>query len=140
MELSQPEKIQILRKRTGLNQGEFGAKVFNTSIESGRTKIKNIELGKQAPTAMDLKLMAEALEISVAELKAEKRDGDDHAKGNGIYVFQKVLDYFPDMGPYLDMLNNAAMIEDVELIDYIADKLSDLLQAGRQLQTAADQR
>jgi len=54
MELTLSEKIQLLRKRLGLNQGQFGAKAFNTSVETGRTKVKNIELGKQKPTPEDL--------------------------------------------------------------------------------------
>ena len=43
MELKQPEIIQILRRRCNLNQGALGAAAFDTSFESGRTKIKNIE-------------------------------------------------------------------------------------------------
>jgi transcriptional regulator with XRE-family HTH domain len=68
MELTLPEKIQLLRKRMGLNQGQFGAKAFNTSVETGRTKIKNIELGKQKPTADDLAQMSKVLEVSPSTL------------------------------------------------------------------------
>ncbi len=58
MELTTPEIIQLLRRRSQMNQGDFGAKSFGASYESGRTKIKNIELGKQVPTETDLKKMA----------------------------------------------------------------------------------
>ena len=44
MQLTFAEKLQIMRKRTGLNQGAFGAKAFDLPVDSGRTKIKNIEL------------------------------------------------------------------------------------------------
>ena len=50
MQLTQPEIIQILRKRANLNQAELGSRAFNTNMDSGRTKIKNIELGRQRPT------------------------------------------------------------------------------------------
>ena len=42
MRLTQPEIIQILRKRAGLNQAELGSRAFDTTIDSGRTKIKNL--------------------------------------------------------------------------------------------------
>ena len=71
MNLTLPEKIQLLRKRMGLNQGQFGAKAFNMSVETGRTKIKNIELGKQKPTSEDLVQMAEALQPQVILLDLE---------------------------------------------------------------------
>ena len=70
MNLSQAEIIQVLRRRTNLNQGDFGARAFKTSYESGRTKIKNIELGKQVPTAEDLRKMARVLDVGVTELMA----------------------------------------------------------------------
>lgn len=68
MELTLPEKIQLLRKRLGLNQGQFGAQAFDTSVETGRTKIKNIELGKQQPTSDELAQMAKVLEVSTSTL------------------------------------------------------------------------
>ncbi|MGD9097312.1 MAG: helix-turn-helix transcriptional regulator, partial [Desulfobacterales bacterium] len=68
MELKQPEIIQILRRRCNLNQGALGAAAFDTSYESGRTKIKNIELGRQAPTPDDLEKMAVVLGVPVSEL------------------------------------------------------------------------
>lgn len=136
MDLKLHEKIQILRKRTGTNQGEFGAKAFNTSFESGRTKIKNIELGKQIPTQPDLKKMAAVLKISVAEIMATGQTTPDTCEprsNGGVLVLQKVVDYFPDLGPYLDMLNKAITLQDRELIDHISAKLSRLLDPSTSL-------
>jgi hypothetical protein len=48
-----------------MNQGSFGAKAFNTSFDSGRTKVKNIELGKQKPTRQDLENMARVLDVAI---------------------------------------------------------------------------
>ena len=68
MEMTQPEIIQVLRRRIGLNQGDFGARAFNTSFESGRTKVKRIELGKQIPTRNDLKKMAKIFGVGMEML------------------------------------------------------------------------
>ena len=61
MQLTQPELIQILRKRAGLNQAELGSRAFETTLDSGRTKIKNLELGIQRATGDDLKRIARIL-------------------------------------------------------------------------------
>lgn len=133
MELTQPEIIQLLRRRTGMNQGTFGKKAFTTSYESGRTKVKNIELGKQVPTTDDLKNMARVLGVGVHELTAEPAASDPmeirHEKraDKGLVVLQKVLDMFPGLEAYLEMLNKAALLDDEELIGYISEKVSGLL-------------
>ena len=135
MEIKQPEIIQILRKRANMNQGTFGAKAFDTSFESGRTKVKNIELGKQIPTPRDLKNMARVLGVPVEELiPGSGSPGAVSTNGDRVYVHKKVLELFPGIGPYLEMLNKAAMLNDRELISYLADKLADLFRA----QTAAE--
>ena len=139
MELAQHELLQILRKRTGLNQGQFGAKAFGTSFESGRTKVKNIELGKQIPTQTDLEKMAGVLRLPASELLAgQSPQGPDIKWGriSGIHVAQAVLDRFPDLAAYLEMLNKAVKIDDLELIEYILAKIAGLLSAGIQLQAA----
>lgn len=129
VKLSQSEIIQILRKRIGLNQGRFGAKVFDTSFESGRTKIKNIELGKQRPNEADLKKMAEVLNVPVLTLMPNSKKADPKPKidGNGIYLHPKVLEYFPNLGPYMDMLNKAVLVKDEELIAHLAAKIAFLI-------------
>ena len=131
MEIKQPEIIQILRKRANMNQGTFGAEAFDTSFESGRTKVKNIELGKQIPTAKDLKSMARVLGVPVEELIPRSDPG--HSGGNPpedrIFVHKRVLDFFPGIGPYLDMLNKAAALNDSELVGYLADKIAELFRA-----------
>lgn len=136
MDLKLNEKIQILRKRIGYNQGDFGAKAFNTSFESGRTKVKNIELGKQVPTKSDLNKMAVVFGIPPAELSnnsPEKTVDNSTRTKDGILVSQKVLDYFPNLGPYLDMLNKAITLEDEELIDHIAAKLALMMNPANRM-------
>lgn len=129
MELTLSEKIQLLRKRLGLNQGQFGAKAFNTSVETGRTKIKNIELGKQQPTPDDLAQMAKVLEVSASMLRP-RRSNDSFFQApsrQGVLVDKAVLDRFEQLGPYLEMLNRAVFINDEELIEHIAGKLTGVL-------------
>ena len=130
MNLTQKEIIQILRRRTGMNQGTFGAKAFNTSYESGRTKIKNIELGRQKPTRKDLKQMSIVLGVSSSELteSTKKTAGSGPGTGDGIFVIQKALDLFPGMSSYLEMLNKAVTLDDKELIDYISGKIAQIMQ------------
>jgi len=129
MELTLPEKIQLLRKRMGLNQGQFGAKVFNTSVETGRTKIKNIELGKQKPTSDDLVQMSKVLDVPPSSLSQIQSIPHE-----GMLVDQAVLDRFHQLGPYLEMLNRAVSIQDEELIGHIAGKLSDVFTFNSPLQ------
>ena len=131
MDLTQPEIIQILRRRVDMNQGTFGAKAFNTSFESGRTKIKNIELGKQTPTEGDLAKMARVLGVSLEVLRPEgktsKADSIRQEKvSEGILINKKTLTLVPGLGAYMDMLNKAVMLEDIELIQHLAEKLSDI--------------
>jgi transcriptional regulator with XRE-family HTH domain len=135
MELTLPEKIQLLRKRMGLNQGQFGAKVFNTSVETGRTKIKNIELGKQKPTRDDLAQMSKVLEVSPSTLSqmAVGEAAVSALSHQGMLVDQAVLDRFYQLGPYLEMLNRAVSIKDEELISHIAGKLSEVFTFSSQL-------
>jgi transcriptional regulator with XRE-family HTH domain len=141
MKLTQHEIIQILRKRTGLNQGQFGATAFATSFESGRTKVKNIELGKQTPTRADLEKMAAVLQVPVSELLPDTQadtagTGAGDQRADGLYVHKAVLDRFPSITTYLEMLNKAAQIDDDELIEYISSKIAGLLLASRKLQAA----
>ena len=134
MELTIPEKIQLLRKRMGMNQGQFGAKAFNTSEDAGRTKIKNIELGKQKPTPDDLIQMSRVLNVPASTF--DQASGDSTMSqtpvGQGIAVDEAVLDRFPQLGPYLEMLNRAVNIKDEELIEHIAGKLSDVFAVRAQ--------
>ena len=126
MDLKQPEIIQILRRRAEMNQGTLGAKAFNTSYESGRTKIKNIELGKQVPTQADLKNMARILGVSPTDLIPNTSAGVPNPSGasDGLVIHPKTLERFPGLGPYLDMLNKAVALEDSELMEYIGEKIS----------------
>ena len=133
MEMTQPEIIQVLRRRTGLNQGTFGAQSFSTSFESGRTKVKKIELGKQIPTYEDLKKMAAVLGVSVGTLMPET-DAEAIKSApavDGVVLSQECLALFPSLESYVEMFNNAAKLGDEELITYISEKIAALLTTER---------
>jgi len=133
MEMTQPEIIQVLRRRAGLNQGTFGAQSFSTSFESGRTKVKKIELGKQVPTYKDLKKMAAVLDVPVGALMPEtETETIKHVPAvEGVTLSRECLDLFPGLENYVEMLNNAVKLRDEELIDYISEKIAALLTKGR---------
>ena len=133
MEMTQPEIIQVLRRRTRLNQGTFGAQAFNTSFESGRTKVKKIELGKQIPTYADLKKMAGVLGVSVGTLmpETEAETIKSVPTVDGVVLSQDCLDLFPGLETYVEMFNNAAKLGDEELITYISEKIAALLTTKR---------
>lgn len=131
MELTQAEIIQVLRRRTNLNQGDFGARAFDTSYESGRTKVKNIELGKQIPSPEDLKKMAGALDVDQREIQPSnngKADAVDVYPGDAV-VSSAVLETFSGLDTYLDMLNKAVQIGDTELIGHIAAKAAAIFES-----------
>ena len=132
MRLNQPEIIQILRKRARLNQGTFGAKAFNTSFESGRTKVKNIELGKQKPTQLDLERMAAVLDVPVSELIPGNGTPESMSvpAGDGLVLSDRCLERFPGLDTYLDMLMKAVTLEDDELISYISGKIASLFDTS----------
>jgi transcriptional regulator with XRE-family HTH domain len=136
MELSLPEMIQIYRRRAGLNQGTLGAAAFSTSFESGRTKIKNIELGRQKPTPQDLENLARVLKLPLAALNSDSNGRNPGLAGPasaGIAVSDKTIGRFPGLDAYLEMLNKAVLLDDEELIDYIAEKLARLFAAPAQM-------
>ncbi len=129
MRLTQAEAIQVLRRRANMNQGDFGAKAFNTSYESGRTKIKNLELGKQKPTRDDLTKMARVLGVSEADIFPSDNGGSATAPDtiDGTTISSQTLVLFPGLEAYLDMLDKAVRIGDTELIAYIAEKMAAIL-------------
>ena len=145
MRLTQAEAIQVLRRRANMNQGDFGAKAFNTSYESGRTKIKNLELGKQKPTQDDLTKMARVLGVSEADMAPSDNDGSATAPDavDGTTISSQTLDLFPGLEAYLDMLDKAARIGDTELIAHIAEKMAailsgDFADTARNMKTRAE--
>jgi hypothetical protein len=132
MELSLPEKIQICRRRAGLNQGTLGAAAFDTSFESGRTKVKNLELGRQKPTTRDIENLARVLKLPVSALTTDDsgpRQDTEAQTPPGIAVGAQTIARFPGLDAYLEMLNKAVLLDDEELIDYIAEKLARLFAA-----------
>ena len=131
MRLTQPEMIQILRKRAGLNQAELGSRAFDTNFDSGRTKIKNIELGIQKPTDDDLVRMAECLDVPVEQLQLTSGNESSTGIGRaGVRISQKVLDLFPDLGEYLVMMEKASKIDDSDLIEYLSGRIAVILKEG----------
>ena len=132
MRLTQSEIIQILRKRAGLNQAELGSRAFKTTLDSGRTKIKNIELGKQRISDDDLKRIAEGLDVPLEKLQTppENQKPTETLLKNGIQISQKVVDMFPDLREYLEMLENASRIDDLDLIAYLSQKIADIWRYG----------
>ncbi len=130
MQLTQPELIQILRKRAGMNQAELGSRAFETTFDSGRTKIKNLELGIQRPTDDDLKRIAECLQVPF-ELFQTNSDPDGNSskqRQDGVLISQKIIDMFPDLGDYLAMLDKAARMDDTDLIDYLTERIARILR------------
>ena len=130
VELTQGEIIQILRKRAGINQGQLGAEAFNTTPDSGRTKIKNIELNKQKPTLDDLKAIADALHLPLSELlfyQEENPGAFATRKSEGVFVHQRIFNQFPGLEECLSILNKALILKDQELISYVAKKTAGLL-------------
>ena len=129
MQLTKPEIIQILRKRAGLNQAELGSRAFETNMDSGRTKIKNLELGIQRPTDDDLKRIADSLNAPFEIFLTESNyDEDSPKRPNGFLISQKIIDMFPDLEEYLEMLDKAARMDDTELIDYLAERIAAILR------------
>ena len=132
MRLTQSEIIQILRKRAGLNQAELGSLAFKTTPDSGRTKIKNIELGKQRVSEDDLRRIAECLDVPVEQLKPppQNQNSTPGQHKGGVRISQKIVDMFPDLREYLEMLENASRIDDSDLIAYLSKKISDIWRDG----------
>ena len=132
MQLTQPEIILILRKRANITQAELGSRAFETTPNSGRTKIKNIELGRQLATGDDLMRIAKCLDIPVEMLEPTPENNEMLAgkRESGILISDKIVDMFMNLRKYLEMLNEAADLDDSELIVYLAKKIAGILQIG----------
>jgi transcriptional regulator with XRE-family HTH domain len=132
VELTQGEIIQIFRKRAGINQGQLGADAFNTTPDSGRTKVKNIELNKQKPTIDDIKAIAESLNVPLADLlsyPAQQQDTSTaHPSSEGVFVHRRIFNHFNGLEECLSILNKALILDDKELIFYVAKKAAGILQ------------
>ena len=85
MQLTQPEIIQLLRRRKGLNQADLGVQAFGLTPYSARTKIKNIELGRQVPTPDESRKLAAALDVQMSEIEpsaSTSTTASQRSKGN----------------------------------------------------------
>ncbi|MGD8655658.1 MAG: hypothetical protein PVG28_06100, partial [Desulfobacterales bacterium] len=105
---------------------------FKTTLDSGRTKIKNIELGKQRVSDDDLNRIAQCLEVPVQQLQPPPGSKTIEAASSteGILLSQKVVEMFPELQEYLEMLQKAAVIDDVDLIEYLSKKIAGIWQDG----------
>lgn len=113
-----------------MNQGQLGADAFNTTPDSGRTKIKNIELDKQKPTLDDLKAIADSLDLPLSDILfyQDKRPGSTTAPSSeGIFVHRRILGQYPGLEECLSILNKALILKDQELVSYVAKKAAGLL-------------
>ena len=92
--------------------------------------VKNIELGKQIPTQDDLEKMARVLGVSSTDLTPNASTSILHplTGKEGILIHQKTIDRFPQLAPYLDMLNKAVALNDQELIEHIGEKIAVIVQ------------
>ena len=130
MRLTQPERIQVLRKRAGLNQGELGVRAFGLSRASGRTKIKNIELGKQLPSAQELEQIARAIDAPVSKLVPAA----ETPSNGSCRLSQQVLSLYPRLDVYVDMLNKAVRLDDRDLTNHITEKIAEILTREPELE------
>ena len=80
--------------------------------------------GKQQPTPEDLDNMARVLDVPVSILMSDGQDGrPEYEIGLTGGIQASVLDYFPGLDAYLDLLNKATQLGDDELIAHIAEKI-----------------
>ena len=118
----------VLRKRKGLSQGVLGARAFDTSNASGRTKIKNIELGRQIPTRTDLEKMAAVLRVHVNQLDPLATEGGDRPPESRLRLNRKLLEDLQGIDVYFDLLNKAAVLNDSDLLGHLSGKLAVLFR------------
>lgn len=139
MELTLPEIIQLLRRRKGLNQAELGVQAFGLAIDSARTKIKNIELGRQRLSGDDTEKLALVLDVQpetlIPELAHHRSAGA--VSTTGCQLTSETLQLFPGLEAYVEMLNNAVRIGDHDLIAYIAGRLSSVFETSYKGRAAA---
>ena len=138
MELTLPEIIQLLRRRRGLNQAELGVRAFGLAPDSARTKIKNVELGRQRLSDDDTQKLAMALEVQPEEIApAVASAGTAPAPSRaGCRLTAETLQLFPGLEEYIEMLNNAVRIGDQDLIGYIAGRISNVFEMSYKGKTA----
>ena len=132
MRLTQAELIQIFRRRANMTQAELGSIAFEMTPNSGRTKIKNIELGRQLATDSDLQQIAQCLDVSVEMLQPESdtEKALSHQTEGGVLVSEKIVDMYANLRKYLELFNEAGSLNDYELIEHLARKIAGVLQSG----------
>ena len=109
----------------------MGAEAFNTTEDSGRTKVKNIELNKQKPTLDDLKAIADSLRLPLSDLlsyRSERPDSTARTNSERIFVHQRIFKHYKGLEECLSILTKALILDDKELISYMAKKIAGLFQ------------
>ena len=132
MRLTQAELIQIFRRRANMTQADLGSLAFEMTPNSGRTKIKNIELGRQLATDSDLQRIAKCLDVPVEMLQPESDNNmafSNKTEG-GVLVSEKIVDMYANLRKYLELLNEAGGLNDYELIEHLARKIAGVLQSS----------
>jgi len=61
---------------------------------------------------------------------ADSKTAPAGVRKGAVLISQKVIDMFPDLGNYLEMLEKAAGIEDTELVEYLSGKIGDIMRSG----------
>ncbi len=130
MQLTLPEIIQLLRRRKGLNQAELGVQAFDLARDSARTKIKNIELGRQRLSDDDIQKLSLVLDVTPETIAPTPATTLSAGKSptTGCLLTHETLQLFPGLEEYVEMLNNAVRIGDQDLVGYIAGRLSTLFE------------
>lgn len=128
------EIIKTERKAKALSQSELGLQAFSgMNSASAQAKIKRIESGRQSPRVSELYSLAAALNIDIESLLlidgVKKMDNKD----DGFTVSEKVLDLFPKLRHVLRMLNDAVEIDDDNLINEIAARISHVVSGEKRL-------
>ena len=82
---------------------------------------------------------AECLAVPAERLMAapDSKTAPAGVSEGAVLISQKVIDMFPDLGNYLEMLEKAGGIEDTELIEYLAGKIGDIMRNGPAADSAA---
>lgn len=105
MRLSIGEKLMVLRIRKGLSAKKLGEMVFE-GLDHPNVKIHKIEAGTQKPKRKDLKTILECLDADENVIKGTKE----------VSINNKVIEAVPEFKPYVEIINQAAQIDDYELI------------------------
>lgn len=127
IQLTTAEKIFILRKRTGIKQGNFGLKALNVSgskelsYDQAVRKQAKIEAGFYTPTDEELEKIAETFqELGITtqsyDLKDDAEQKQKVEKSQGMSKYLYLLDVYPFIKDFAEGLHFAHKSESKALI------------------------